>query len=318
MIEITLTTVAAYGSFATAETLHSSGVIATVAAGMLCGNSGARRGVMSPSTRIAAETFWEYVAFALNSIVFLLIGFEVRLSVLLADWVPILMAYVVVTGGRALIIMAGRAFIGLTRERFPWRWSAVLIWGGLRGALPMVLVLSLPEAFPYRDQLVSMTFGVAVLSILLQGLTMSGLLSFLGIVREAAETTDYEIRSGRLQAVAAALQELAHLAELRSAPPAVIETLQAEYARRAQDAEQALHKLALSTHELQSRDLGRIRRDLLDIERDRVMQSFRQGVLGRKSQQTLLAEIDARLSELETDDLRGGGDQDQNQREDRG
>jgi monovalent cation:H+ antiporter, CPA1 family len=336
MIEITLTTVAAYGSFATAETLHSSGVIATVAAGMLCGNSGIRRGAMSASTRIAAETFWEYVAFALNSIVFLLIGFEVRLSVLLADWVPILMAYVVVTGGRALIILAGRAFIGLTRERFPWRWSAVLIWGGLRGALPMVLVLSLPESFPYRDQLVSMTFGVAVLSILLQGLTMSGLLGWVGIVHEAAETTDYEIRSGRLQAVAAALQELAHLAELRSAPPVVIETLQAEYARRAQDAEQALHKLALSTQELQGRDLGRIRRDLLDIERDRVMQSFRQGVLGRRSQQKLLADIDARLSELETDDeaffpnranvesqlvvekLRGGDKQDQHQREDRG
>jgi CPA1 family monovalent cation:H+ antiporter len=166
----------------------------------------------------------------------------------------------------------------------------------------MVLVLSLPEAFPYRDQLVSMTFGVAVLSILLQGLTMSRLLGWLGIVHEKAETTDYEIRSGRLQAAAAALQELAHLAELRSAPPAVIETLQAEYARRAQDAEQALHKLALSTQELQSRDLARIRRDLLDIERDRVMQSFRQGVLGRNSQQRLLEDIDARLSELETDD----------------
>jgi hypothetical protein len=93
--------------------------------------------------------------------------------------------------------------------------------------------------------------------------------------------------------------------------------------------------LALSTRELQSRDLGRIRWDLLDIERDRVMQSFRQGVLGRKSQQKLLADIDARLSELETDDeavagtsdakvqlvvekLRGRDDQDQNQHEDRG
>ena len=115
----------------------------------------------------------------------------------------------------------------------------------------------------------------------------------------------------------------------------MIETLRAEYARRAQDAEQALHKLALSTQELQSRDVCRIRRDLLDIERDRVMQSFRQGVLGRKSQQKLLADIDARLSELLTDDvtvipsrarlgsqlgvekLRGGGHQDQNEREDR-
>ena len=77
MIEITLTTIAAYGSFLAAEHFHYSGVIATVAAGMLCGNYGARVG-MSPSTRIAVETFWEYVAFALNSIVFLLIGLEVN------------------------------------------------------------------------------------------------------------------------------------------------------------------------------------------------------------------------------------------------
>jgi monovalent cation:H+ antiporter, CPA1 family len=77
MIEITLTTIAAYGSFVAAEQFHYSGVIATVAAGMICGNYAAHVG-MSPSTRIAVETFWEYVAFALNSIVFLLIGLEVH------------------------------------------------------------------------------------------------------------------------------------------------------------------------------------------------------------------------------------------------
>ncbi|HKI68774.1 MAG TPA: cation:proton antiporter, partial [Verrucomicrobiae bacterium] len=76
MIEITLTTIAAYGSFVTAEHFHSSGVIAVVVAGVLCGNYGARTG-MTPSTRVAVETFWEYVAFALNSMVFLLIGLEV-------------------------------------------------------------------------------------------------------------------------------------------------------------------------------------------------------------------------------------------------
>jgi CPA1 family monovalent cation:H+ antiporter len=189
MIEITLTTVAAYGSFTGAEALQASGVIATVVAGMICGNSGMRRGAISASTRVTAEAFWEYVAFALNSIVFLLIGFEVRLSALLADWAPILLAYGVVTVGRALIIAAGRAFVGLTRERFPWSWSIVLVWGGLRGALPMVLVLSLPEGFPHRDQLVSMTFGVAVLSILVQGLTMTGLLNCLGIVDKAVVST---------------------------------------------------------------------------------------------------------------------------------
>jgi hypothetical protein len=71
----------------------------------------------------------------------------------------------------------------------------------------------------------------------------------------------------------------------------VIETLQAEYARRAQDAERALHKLAPSTQELQSRDLGRIRRDLLHIERDRVVQSFRQGVLGRHGRPVVIDDL---------------------------
>jgi CPA1 family monovalent cation:H+ antiporter len=184
MIEITLTMITAYGSFVTAETLHASGVIAAVAAGMLCGNF-APRTAMSASARVATETFWEYLAFALNSIVFLLIGFEVRLTTLPADWLPILVAYLVVTLGRGLVIVLGQALVGLTRERFPWRWSIVLTWGGLRGALPMVLALSLPATFPYRDLIISMTFGVAVLSILVHGLTMSGLLRWLGLVERS-------------------------------------------------------------------------------------------------------------------------------------
>ena len=179
MIEITLTTIAAYGSFLAAEHFHYSGVIATVAAGMLCGNYGARVG-MSPSTRIAVETFWEYVAFALNSIVFLLIGLEVNFQALLASWQAILVAYLVVTGGRALIIFGASSLLRRTRERIPWAWSVILTWGGLRGGLPMVLVLSLPRDFPHRELLVSMTFGVVILSILVHGLTMSPLLQMAG------------------------------------------------------------------------------------------------------------------------------------------
>ena len=180
MIEITLTTIAAYGSFLTAEHFHYSGVIATVAAGMLCGNYGFRVG-MSPSTRIAVETFWEYVAFALNSIVFLLIGLEVHFQALLDSWQAILVAYLVVTGGRALVVFAASFLLFRTRERIPWTWSLILTWGGLRGGLPMVLVLSLPTDFPHRELLVSMTFGVVLLSILVHGLTMSPLLRWLGL-----------------------------------------------------------------------------------------------------------------------------------------
>ncbi len=116
---------------------------------MLCGNYGARVG-MSPSTRIAVATFWEYVAFALNSIIFLLIGPEVNFQALLSAWQAILVAYLVVTGTRALIIFGASSLLRRTRERVPWAWSVILTWGGLRGALPMVLVLSLPRTFPHR------------------------------------------------------------------------------------------------------------------------------------------------------------------------
>ena len=112
---------------------------------MLCGNYGARTG-MSPSTRIAVESFWEYIAFALNSIVFLLIGFEVRMSGLLQSWKPILVAYLAVTIGRAALIYVATWLLRRTRETLPWSWAAVLTWGGLRGGLSMVLALALPRA----------------------------------------------------------------------------------------------------------------------------------------------------------------------------
>jgi len=221
MIEITLTTIAAYGSFLVAEHLHYSGVIATVSAGMLCGNYGARTG-MNPSTRIAVRTFWEYITFALNSIVFLLIGFEVNFTALLASWQEILVAYLVVTAGRALVIFGASSLLRKTRERIPWSWSIILTWGGLRGALPMVLVLSLPKGFAYRELLVSMTFGVVILSILVHGLTMSPLLRWLGIVHGQQENAAYEMTRDKLQTAKAALEEIDQMSQVRFTDPEVL------------------------------------------------------------------------------------------------
>jgi CPA1 family monovalent cation:H+ antiporter len=185
MIEIALTMIAGYGSFVGAEALHSSGVIATVVAGMVCGNFGAPRG-MTPAVRVAVESFWEYLAFALNSLVFLLIGLEVHVSRLLFEWRPILLAYVAVLGGRAFVVFLAWALLRWTREAVPWRWTLVLTWGGLRGALSMVLALALEPDFPQRDIVVSMTFGVVLLSIVVQGITTEPLLRALGLTGGAA------------------------------------------------------------------------------------------------------------------------------------
>jgi CPA1 family monovalent cation:H+ antiporter len=189
MIEIALTMIAAYGSFVAAEALHSSGVIATVAAGMVCGNFGAPRG-MTPAVRVAVESFWEYVAFALNSLVFLLIGLEVPVSRLMLEWRPILLAFIAVLGGRAFVVFLTSSLLRWTREAVPWRWSLVLTWGGLRGALSMVLALALDPSFSQRDIIVSMTFGVVLLSIVVQGTTTEPLLRALGLTGAAVEVQE--------------------------------------------------------------------------------------------------------------------------------
>jgi CPA1 family monovalent cation:H+ antiporter len=297
MIEITVTTIAAYGSFAMAQSIGTSGVIATVAAGMLCGNYGARTG-MSASTRVASGTFWEYVVFALNSVIFLLIGLEVHPSMLLQYWLPIVVAYLVVTVGRGIVIFSGRALLGWTRERFPWRWSLVLTWGGLRGALPMVLALSLPRDFAYRDLIVSMTFGVALLSILVHGVTMSPLLRLLRIVDPSIDRKDYEIRTARVRAAAAALSELDRMVRMHVAAPEILERLRTEYRHLIEQAEDELRKTTVSGEQLYRQDLYRLRRQLLATERDEVMQAFGQGAIGRRSREQLLADIDARLLNL--------------------
>ena len=182
MIEIALTTIAAYGSFALAEGLHVSGVIATVAAGMLCGNDGRRVG-MSATTRATLESFWEFIAFALNSMVFLLLGFEVSATRLVSAWREIIIAYAAVLLTRAIMVFGGwfvARHLWPGRPRLPQSWSVVLVWAGLRGALSMVLALALGSTIPNRDMVVTMTAGVVLCSLVVQGLTMAPLVRRLG------------------------------------------------------------------------------------------------------------------------------------------
>lgn len=182
MIQITLTVITAYGSFALADSFQLSGVIATVTAGMICGSYNRR--TVSKETHATLVAFWEYVAFALNSFVFLLMGFAVVPLALFAAWKETSIAYLAITVARIGIIAAVVTLLSRTEERVPKNWALPLSWGGLRGALSMVLALSLPADFPQRNLLVAMTFGVVVLTILLQGLTIAPMLRRLNIREE--------------------------------------------------------------------------------------------------------------------------------------
>ena len=179
-IEITLTTIVAYGSYLLAHHLHLSGVIATGAAGLMVGNFGAKTG-MSPRTLAAMQSFWEYVSFVINSLVFLLIGLEVHVGALLHAWRPLLFAVAAVLVGRALSVYTLVPISNLFARKIPIRWQHVAVWGGLRGALALALALSLDSTLPYRSQILDMTFGVVIFSILVQALTMKPFLKILRI-----------------------------------------------------------------------------------------------------------------------------------------
>ena len=94
LIETTLTTILAFGSYLLAEHLHFSGVLAVVVAGLINGNLGSKG--MSPTTRIVLFNFWEYVAFLANSLIFLLLGLQVNIPVLLGSWASVLWAILAV------------------------------------------------------------------------------------------------------------------------------------------------------------------------------------------------------------------------------
>jgi CPA1 family monovalent cation:H+ antiporter len=177
-IEITLTTILAYGSYLLAYHLHLSGVIATAFAGIMVGNI-ASKGGMSARTCTAMQSFWEYISFVMNSLVFLLIGLEIHVRELLHNWSSVVLAIGAVLLGRALSVYLIVPLSNRLGEKIPVRWQHLAVWGGLRGALALALALSLQSAFPYREQILNLTFGVVIFSILVQGLTIKPLIKLL-------------------------------------------------------------------------------------------------------------------------------------------
>jgi monovalent cation:H+ antiporter, CPA1 family len=183
LVETALTVVAAYGSFLLAEYFHFSGVLATVAAGLLMGNLGVLResNILSPDGRASVVAAWEFAAFIANSLVFLLIGLRVAsipFPGLGATALSVAIGLVLV--GRVFTIYPLCLLFRRSAWAIPMREQHVLWWGGLRGALALALALALPPPFALHDEILIAAFGVVVFSVVVQGLTMPLLLRKLG------------------------------------------------------------------------------------------------------------------------------------------
>jgi len=299
LIEIMLTTVLAYGTYLIAENLHVSGVIGVVAAGMASGNYGMRYG-MSPTSKLSVISFWEYTAFVINSLIFLLIGMEVKIDQLLEYKYHILIAWIAVVLARAIALNFLFPIINKLFRPLPWKWSPVLVWGGLRGSLSMALALSLIDDVPgpQMEMILSMTFGVVVISILFQAMTIKPLLSKLGMMSDERHS-DYEELSARIKSSHAVLTEIKQLYRSRSISADVHDLLVKEYEATLSNSENAINEYHESNKALQKEEINSTRRHLLAVEKDSLRESYHLGVIAEDALKELVGELDAKLDELE-------------------
>ena len=295
LVETTLTTVLAFGSYLVAEELHVSGVLAVVTAGLIAGNVGRRE--MSPTTRIAVLNFWEYVAFLANSVIFLVIGLQVDLPGLVSNWQPILWAIVGVLVSRAVGIY------GLSRlgRPIPSKWRHVMWWGGLRGAIALALALSVPLSMgEERSTLLHMAFGVVLFTLLVQGLSMEGLVKRLGLVTQSEQQSDYEIRRARALAARSGHEHMQRMYTEGLISLHTWERVQPILKDRSEALAKAVQELLQSSPSLEADEVLSARKEELRAQRDMVGKLRRDGVITDSTFEHLAAEVDAAM-ELELD-----------------
>lgn len=203
LIENAICLALAYGAFWLAEVMHLSGVIATVMAGLLIGNYG-RRLSMSEKTTFTVETFFESIDFLINSFLFILIGLELREipgAIPIDPWRLLVVAIVAMLIGRAVVTYTFYWGLNQVGHRHPPAWRHILFWGGLRGSIPIALLLNLPDATTLppdnplgvlRPALLLAGFGCVFFSLVVQGLTMGPLMRHLGIGNTQDQTITEE------------------------------------------------------------------------------------------------------------------------------
>lgn len=180
-IEITLTTTLAYLSFLLAEkVLHVSGVTATLAAGLTVGGWGRMK--ISVPMRQHLDQFWSYIAFIGNALIFLMVGLRVNLLGLWLNARLLIWVVVAMLVSRAVVVYGLMPIVGRLPRAEPigGAYRAVMFWGGLRGAVALAIVLSLP-AFPERETFVALVMGAVLFTLLVKGLTIEWLVRRLGL-----------------------------------------------------------------------------------------------------------------------------------------
>jgi CPA1 family monovalent cation:H+ antiporter len=292
LVETTLTTALAFGSYLLAENLHVSGVLAVVTAGIISGNTSHE--TMSASTRLVVNNFWEYAAFIANSFIFLLIGLTIDLNILFENWQAIGWAILAALIAR-VVSTYGFSIFG---RKISTKWKHVLFWGGLRGAITLALALSLPEEGIFiaeRGRLQAMAFGVVLFTLLVQGFSMDWLVKRLKLIVRSPAQNEYEARHARFVAGRAGYEYLRRRNQEGLISEHTWQNL-SELIKKKNDAlVDELKKVMTSKPEVEAEELDTAYREALRAQRTALSGLLHDGVITDETYSHLIGEVDEAL-----------------------
>jgi monovalent cation:H+ antiporter, CPA1 family len=281
LVEQSLTLVSAYGAYLVAEELGGSGVIAVVTTGLILGNFGSRIG-MNPRTRLVVSEFWEFISFFINSIVFLLIGDQVRFDGLLDELDKILIAIVIMLVARAISVFGlgalSNAITGPSMD-LPLKGQVVLWWGGLRGSVSVALALSVPVILPDRQEIIAIVFGVMLFTLLVQGLTTKPLLEALNLLGDQPLRLEYKQMIAHRVALTRVMQRLEEIKENQEFDPEFVGYQMALVDGQLDEVKEKIALLEQRNDLIRTYALEQLREELLAIEADTYAEFIRAGQL---------------------------------------
>jgi len=285
MVEIALSAIVAYTAFIFADrVLQVSGVMACLGAGVVISYYSSSR--FTPRTKNYLKRFWEFISFIANSYIFLLLGFtedfylfgssEFNASVLKS----IIWGIVAIQVSRAIIVFGICPLMGLRdrNKKIDWKYQVLMFWGGLRGAVPLALVFSLPDGLPHRMLVVQITLGVVIFTLLVQGGTISKLLKVFKLDR-ASLFKRFSAAHALLMARERGIKELKKIAATWDFPHDVVEKLENKYKEKIKEQRSELNKIIRSKDEKKHELWRSVWTQVLRAERHSLRELFDSGFI---------------------------------------
>jgi len=314
-LEITIALLSGYFAYIPAGLAHTSAVLAAVTVGIYMGAHTSE--LTTAQTRVQGDAVWEIVVFVLNALLFVLIGLQlpVILDQLSGEPAGTLLAYGVIVSATVILVRIAwvfpatyipRLLSGRIRKRDPyppWQYPAFISWTGMRGAVSLAAALALPlttdagAAFPGRDLIQFLAFCVILATLVGQGLSMPLVIRALGL--ESDRLSEKEETKARIRAAEAALARLEELLEEDWVRPDSAERLRGLYSFRRSRFAARFDREDDGAIEEQSIAYQRLRRELLDAEREMLDQLRRDGVINEQVVQRVVRDLD--LEDLRLD-----------------